>query len=68
MEFGELEMLVRCKQLVEKELQSKYRILAHLEDNGKAKQCIKSTIARMEYALGIRSHLPSLEEILEEVK
>lgn len=65
---GELEILARCKQFVISELQAKYRMLEYFEDKGKPTRFIKSEIARMEYALGIRERFPDIKEMLEEDK
>jgi hypothetical protein len=63
---GEIEILVRCKQFVQNELQAKDRMLERLGRNGKSTKFIKTEIARMEYALGIRDHFPNVKEMLEE--
>ena len=61
----EIEILVRCKQFVINELHAKYRMLEYFEKNGKSTKFIKTEIARMEYALGIRDCFPNVKEMLE---
>ena len=68
LEPGELEILVRCKQLVRCELEMKYRQLEHMNRSGKETKFMEISIARYEYALGIRKSLPNVKEMLEEVK
>lgn len=63
---SEVEILVRCKQFVEKELQVKYKLLAYLESKGKPTRVTKIDIKRMEYALGITDRYPNIKEMLQE--
>lgn len=63
---SDVEILVRCKRFVEKELQAKYKLLAYLESNGKSTKCTKIDIKRMEYALGITDRYPNIKEMLKE--
>jgi hypothetical protein len=63
---SDVEILVRCKQFVEKELQTKYKLLAYLESNGKPTKYTKIDIRRMEYALGIIDRYPNIKEMLKE--
>ncbi len=65
---SEIEILVRCKQLVIQELKMKYRQLEYMERNGKPTKFIETEIARFEYALGIREHYPNVKEMLKEDK
>ena len=62
---GEVEILVRCKQFVESELQAKYRFLKYLKSHGKSTKCTEIDIQRMQYALGLRDRFPNIKEILE---
>lgn len=64
-EPGELEKLVRCKQLVEKMLEEQYRILNRLRDVGKETKYVEVMIARLEYALGLRKNYPNIKQIIE---
>jgi hypothetical protein len=63
---SDVEILVRCKQFVQKELQAKYKLLAYLENNGKSTKYTKIDIRRMEYALGITDRYPNIKEMLKE--
>jgi hypothetical protein len=65
---SDVEILVRCKQFVERELCAKYKLLAYLESKGKSTRCTEIDIKRMEYALGIRDSFPNIKEMLEEDK
>lgn len=65
---SEIEILVRCKQFVEKELRAKYKLLVYLESNDKPTKCTEIDIKRMEYALGIRDSFPNIKEMLKEDK
>ena len=63
---GELEILVRCKQLVQQELQAKCKIREHFKQRGRSTKIFDTEIARMEYALGIRKSFPNIKAMLEE--
>lgn len=64
-EPGEIERLVRCKQLVEKMLNEEYRILHWLDDHNKDTKHSEIKIARFEYALGLRKNFPNVKEMLK---
>jgi hypothetical protein len=64
-EPGELEILVRCKQLVEKMLDEECRFWRWLDDHNKDTKHSEIKIARLEYALGLRRDFPNIKEMLE---
>jgi hypothetical protein len=60
-----VEILVRCKQLVEQMLKDEYKALDWLERENRNTKFTEIKIARMEYALGIRKDFPNVKEMLE---
>lgn len=64
--WGEMEIGLRCIKLVNQLLKEEENVKMKLEERGQTSNMTDFNIARMEYALGMRSTFPSIRDYINE--
>ena len=62
--WGEMETALRCIKLVNQLLKEEENIKMKMEERGQNTNIVEYNIARMEYALGMRSASPKVRDYI----